>query len=126
MAGEGAAQMISVPYGEGEWEVRAPAGVEVSVVVSRSLPTRRDAATAADEAIAAPAGSPRLRDLAVGKRRVVIAVTDATRDCPDSVIVSPMLRELAEAGVKDEQITFLVAVGTHRSSTAVEKVAKLG
>jgi nickel-dependent lactate racemase len=37
-----------------------------------------------------------------------------------------MLRELEAAGVPDEGITILVAVGTHRASTETEKRAKLG
>jgi nickel-dependent lactate racemase len=56
----------------------------------------------------------------------VIAVTDATRDCPDSIMVPPMLAEIEAAGVPPEAITILIAVGTHRASTEAEKRAKLG
>jgi nickel-dependent lactate racemase len=37
-----------------------------------------------------------------------------------------MLRELERAGIADNEITILVAVGTHRASTAEEKREKLG
>ena len=37
-----------------------------------------------------------------------------------------MLRELEQAGVRDEDITLLCGIGMHRPSTPEEKVAKLG
>jgi nickel-dependent lactate racemase len=82
--------------------------------------------SAATAAVQSPRGTPSLRELAAGKRRVCIAVTDATRACPDHLLVPPMLAELAAAGVPDEAITILVAVGTHRASTEAEKREKLG
>jgi nickel-dependent lactate racemase len=81
---------------------------------------------AAAAAIAAPVDGPPLRELAQGARSVCIAVTDATRACPDHLLVPPMLAELEAAGVPADGITLLVAVGTHRPSTPEEKVAKLG
>jgi nickel-dependent lactate racemase len=57
---------------------------------------------------------------------VVIAVTDATRACPDHILLPPMLEALHGAGISPEAITILVAIGTHRPSTDAEKRAKLG
>ncbi|MGD9711948.1 MAG: nickel-dependent lactate racemase, partial [Thermomicrobiales bacterium] len=45
---------------------------------------------------------------------------------PDYLLVPPMLKELEAAGVIAEDITILVAVGTHRASTEAEKREKLG
>lgn len=117
---------ISVPFGNGEITVGFPAGVSVTVARSGSAEARADPRFAARAAIAAPVGAPSLRELAVAKRRVVIAITDATRLCPDDVIVPPMLVELEAAGVPAEAVTLLVAVGTHRPSTHAERVAKIG
>jgi nickel-dependent lactate racemase len=64
--------------------------------------------------------------LAHGKRRVCIAVTDATRACPDRLLVPPICTMLEMAGVAKEDITILVAVGLHRPSTPAEKEEKLG
>lgn len=85
-----------------------------------------DPEQAARETIQHPLGTPRLRELAAAKQSVCIAVTDATRACPDHLLVPPMLAELSEAGVPDDAITILVAVGTHRPSTTEEKIEKLG
>src|SRR5262245_50178587 len=116
----------SVPFGRGSIAFALPDGVDGSVARSRPVKPFADPHTAAREAVRSPLGTPPLRELAFCKRRVCIAVTDATRACPDHLLVPPMLEELAAAGVPDEAITILVAVGTHRASTEAEKREKLG
>jgi nickel-dependent lactate racemase len=73
-----------------------------------------------------PAGAARLADLARPGMTVTIAFTDATRACPDALLVGSLLRELAEFGVAQHDITLLCATGLHRPSTHEERVAKLG
>ncbi len=125
-ADERASLPYSVPFGEGEVRFAMPPGVRGSVVTSSAREALADPAGAAERAIGAPLGSPALGELARGARSVVIAITDATRACPDHLLVPPMLAALAGAGVPDTAITFVVAVGTHRPSTPAERVAKLG
>jgi lactate racemase len=119
-------EMYSVPFGRGSVSFTLPQGVEGSVARSHAMRPLADPVQAADDAVKAPLGTPPLSELASGKRRVCIAVTDATRACPDHLLVPPMLAELAAAGVPDDAITILVAVGTHRASTEAEKREKLG
>lgn len=119
-------ETFAVPFGRSHLSFRMPPGVQATVVRSRQVPPLDDVHTAIREAVRTPIGAPPLRELARGKRRVCIAVTDATRACPDSLLVPPMLDELAKAGVPDEAITILVAVGAHRPSTDAEKREKLG
>ena len=116
----------TVPFNRGSISFDLPAGMTGSVVRSRPAVPLQDPRAAAVTAVAAPIGSPPLAALAAGKRRICIAVTDATRACPDHLLVPPMLAEMERAGVPDEAITILVAVGTHRASTDAEKVEKLG
>jgi nickel-dependent lactate racemase len=116
----------SVPYGRGSVSFRLPEGVSGEMARSGQLPPMADPAAAAREAVRKPIGTLPLRELARGKRNVVIAVTDATRACPDHLLVPPMLEELAAAGVPDDAINLLVAVGMHRASTEAEKREKLG
>jgi nickel-dependent lactate racemase len=59
-------------------------------------------------------------------RSVCVAFTDATRACPDHLLVPAVLDRLAAAGVPDEAVTLLCAVGLHRRSTQAERQAKLG
>jgi nickel-dependent lactate racemase len=67
-----------------------------------------------------------LIDLASPATRVCIVFTDATRACPDHIIVPAILRELDRAHIPDDHITLLCATGLHRPSTPAEKIAKLG
>ncbi len=76
--------------------------------------------------MARPLSAPRLIDLASPSTRVCIVFTDATRACPDHLLVPAILRELNRAGVPDDHITLLCATGLHRPSTHEEKMAKLG
>jgi nickel-dependent lactate racemase len=85
-----------------------------------------DLATAVEGVLLQPLSAPRLIDLASPATRVCILFTDATRACPDHVIVPAILRELDRAGVPDDHITLLCATGLHRPSTPAEKIAKLG
>src|SRR5687768_14932311 len=117
---------FKVPFGRGAISFELPAGLSGTCVESRTPPALADPAAAVTEAVISPLAGPPLREVARGKRRVCIAVTDATRACPDHLLVPPMLAELAAAGVPDEAITLLVAVGTHRASTEAEKFDKLG
>ena len=47
----------------------------------------------------------------------VILVDDHTRTTPADLILPPLLEQLCEAGVRDEDITIMVTHGTHRLST---------
>ncbi|MEA2528362.1 MAG: lactate racemase [Thermomicrobiales bacterium] len=123
---ESARHTYTVPFGRGSISFALPNGVEGSVARSRSVEPLSDPMSAATAAVQSPRGTPSLRELAAGKRRVCIAVTDATRACPDHLLVPPMLEELAAAGVPDEAIPILVAVGTLRACPEAETREKLG
>ena len=76
-------------------------------------------------AIESPIGSPRLRELAKGKRSCVVIISDHTRPVPSKDILPEMFAEL-EAGSPDIAITLLVATGFHRPTTTAELETKLG
>jgi len=78
------------------------------------------------QALGSPIGSPPLRDLARGKKHVVILADDNTRITPVHLLLPEVLRELALGGVRADEITLLMALGTHRAMTAEEIEAKLG
>ena len=72
-----------------------------------------------------PIGSPRLRELAKGKKTAVVIISDHTRPVPSKDILPFMLAELRE-GNPDIAITLLVATGCHRLTNTDELRAKLG
>jgi len=115
-----------IAYGRGFLPVTLPAGMSGTLVTSRRLPTLREPAMAIRQSLAFPVAGPRLERLARPGMRVVIAVTDATRACPDYLLVPALLEELDNAGVHEETVTVLFANGLHRPTTPEEKRAKLG
>ncbi len=118
--------MYKVPYGKTTMEFSLPSEMRVSQAVSRPVPPVANEEKAVLDALAHPIGSQPLRKLAHADSRVCIVFTDITRSCPDSLLVPPILSELQDAGVKDENITLLCGIGMHRASTREEKISKLG
>ncbi len=76
--------------------------------------------------IANPIGAPRIRDAVAAEQRVLILCDDVTRETPAYLILPFILEELHAAGVSDENIHFVMALGTHRDMTAQEIEDKLG
>ena len=68
------------------------------------------------EALEHPIGTPRLRELAKGKKKVVLVTSDHTRAVP-SKLTLPILLEEIRSGNPDADITILIATGLHRATT---------
>lgn len=73
-----------------------------------------------------PVGAERLSVLAKGKKNVVIVTSDISRPCPSYKIMPALLDELSQAGVSDDCITIVLAVGSHRGHTDDEKKHLVG
>lgn len=116
--------MISIPYGKGQllWEQPCDGLLTSRVDELKSEKSGRELVEAAMEH---PIGTPKLSELAAGKKTCTIIISDHTRPVPSRDILPPMLRQLRE-GNHDIQVTLLVATGFHRPTTAAELEAKLG
>ncbi len=77
-------------------------------------------------AISKPIGIPPIRELAKGKKEVVIIFDDMTRVTRVAEIVPFVLEELAEAGIPDSSIRFIMALGCHGAKDRRDFVKKLG
>jgi lactate racemase len=62
-----------------------------------------------------PIGSPRISELAKGKKKVCILFDDMSRGTPTSKIIPSVLSELKAGGIKDDQIEFICALGAHQA-----------
>jgi len=69
-----------------------------------------------------PISSHSLKELIFRKsaQKVLIIVNDITRPTPYKIILPPLLSELEEAGIKKEDIIFMVATGIHRGNSKEE------
>ena len=77
------------------------------------------------EALEHPIASPRLRDLAKGKQKVVLVTSDHTRAVPSKITLPILLDEIRQ-GNPDADITILIATGLHRPTTEEEQRRMFG
>ena len=77
------------------------------------------------DALEHPVGSPRLRTLAEGKRKIVIVTSDHTRAVPSKITLPLLLKEI-RSGNPDADITILIATGLHRPTTEEEQRRMFG
>jgi nickel-dependent lactate racemase len=115
-----------VPFGKGTIHFSPPAGMRVTLAISKPFPPVEDEQAAVAEALARPIGTPPLHEMVQPGNKVCLVFTDITRSCPDHLLVPPILSELKAGGVKDADVTLLCGIGMHRPSTQEEKIAKLG
>ena len=118
---------FALPYGKEKLHCSIPdeqfAGALVSGLEEYDPGLDQDALIEA--ALAAPAGSVPLCELARGKQKVVIIASDHTRPVPSRLIMPKMLREIRK-GNPSADITILIATGCHRETTQAELTDKFG
>jgi len=113
-------------HGTKELELPLPEGWEVEMyhMAGYNRPALKPAQIKA--AIAKPIGMSPLREYARGKKEVVIIFDDMTRVTRLAEIVPFVLEELAEAGISDDRIRFIMALGTHGVANRLDFEKKLG
>ena len=116
---------IKIPYGKTFQTLNIEEGFELLESKIQELEAGADGGAIVRAAMDSPIGSPKLRELAAGKKNAVLIISDHTRPVPSKDIVPFMLEEL-RAGNPDIDITLLVATGCHRGTTPDELVHKLG
>ncbi len=117
---------VSIPSGAGLVHVTLPEENLAGVFLPEAVPVCEDVRAEAERALAEPLGTPDLRDMVRAGDQVVILVDDHTRSTPAAEILPAVLARLAEAGVRDANITILITHGTHRLSTDEEVRRKVG
>ncbi len=107
-------------------EMSFPSQWQVEVVNMTGYQAPALSAEGISRAICSPLGLPRLSQLAKGKKEVAIIFDDMTRATRTWQIVPVVLDELARAGIKDGQIRFIGATGSHGALDRFDYVKKLG
>lgn len=101
---------------------------ELAGVLTSSIETYKSTASGeklVQAAMKEPVGTPGLRELAKGKKKVVIIASDHTRPVPSKIIMPLMLQEI-RSGNPEAEITILIATGCHRETTLEELTDKFG
>jgi nickel-dependent lactate racemase len=115
---------VKLPYGKTQVDVKIPDGA--TVAHPRELP--RVAAVDAEirRAMAAPIGSPPLREVAAGKQDAVVVINDITRPAPSREMLAAILDELRLAAIPETAVTVVIATGNHRPNTPDEIARMIG
>ncbi len=116
---------ISIPYGRTRLEADVPDERLLGVFEAPLPPPAADPAAEVAQALDEPIGSPCLEELAAGRKKAVVIVSDHTRPVPSKYLLPPMLERLRR-GNPDIDVTLLVATGFHRATRPEELVEKLG
>ncbi len=115
---------VNLAYGRGELVVELP-DENTTVIRPRYLPGLPDEEGAILTSLRDPVGGVRpLRRIAGAGDTVAISVCDITRPMPTAAVLPIVLNELAR--IPSDDITILIATGTHRANTDAELRAMLG
>jgi len=117
---------VTLPYGQKSIEIRIPEGNLVGVYSPRDAAPVTDIKAEIRRALASPIGALPLREQVRGKKSVVLIADDNTRLTPTDHVIPILLDECNAAGVPDQAIQVIIALGTHRFMTDDEIREKFG
>lgn len=116
-----------LPYGKETLKAQIEDGHLAGVLVSElhSYHAPKSGSELVQEALEHPIGTPRLCDMAIGKKKVVIISSDHTRPVPSHIMMPLLLKEIRK-GNPEAEILILISTGLHRETTKEELEAKFG
>jgi len=121
---------IDLKYGNSHKTLELNDKHVIATLELTKVPGLPDVTKAEIEALENPIGSPKLSEIAKGKTTACVVISDYTRGVPykrpDFNLLSPIIEELHEGGIKDENIKFLVGTGAHRAHTDKENRDNFG
>ena len=113
-------------YGDKELELELPESWDVTVCRMKGQDARPLSDDGIRKAFENKTGAKTIRELAKGKKEVAILFDDMTRATPTAILIPYVLEELAAAGIPDDNIRFIAAIGAHGSMNGIDFRKKLG
>lgn len=113
-------------YDNDEIELQFPSSWELSVCRMRGHNRPPLDEKRIREAFSNPIDAKPIRKLARGKKEVAILFDDMTRPTRVAEIAPYVLEELETAGIRDENVRFIAALGAHGALTRLDFAKKLG
>lgn len=106
---------MKLKYGRKDLEFEIKSSRVIDILKADEKEGIQEPKAAVRGALANPIGTAPLADLLTAKNinDLVIIVNDVTRYTPYKYLLPPLLKTIAEAGIKKEQVTFIVATGVH-------------
>ena len=119
-------KQIYLPWGDDSLLCEIPLKNLGEILSPNTRPPLADLDGAIGRALDAPIGLAPMPQWIKAGNKVLIISDDVTRLTPVYRILPPLLYRLNQLGVKDADITVLMALGTHRYMTEAEMKAKVG
>lgn len=118
---------FQLPYHKGTLPLHVPDKNLHHVLTNRAeeFKSGRAEADIVREALANPIGTPTLRELVKGKKKIMVITSDHTRSMPSGITMPILLEEIRE-GQPDAEITIMIATGLHRPMTREEQLDRFG
>ena len=117
---------LSLNYGHNSITLNIPDKNYLGTLNPKDIEELANPIAEVKRALANPIGSKKLKELVPAKGKIVILVSDVTRPAPSSILLPPILEELKEAGIKNDQIMIVFGLGVHRKHTEEEKKKLVG
>jgi nickel-dependent lactate racemase len=115
-----------LPYGNGFQEVTLPEEKVLYDIHGNKADVQEDIAAATLASVRCPIASQPLQKVVRKGDKVAVIVSDVTRLVRTAEFLPVIISEINAAGVPDEDITIIVATGTHRAHTHDEDIAVCG
>ncbi len=118
---------FTLKYGKGTVSFEIPEDQLLYTIMGRDVNALPDLGEACQYALGHPIDSPPLREIVKPGEKVAITVSDITRVWQKSDQILPVIiNTLNEAGVPDENIKIVIAMGGHRQNTEDEFIEICG
>ncbi len=117
---------VSLNYGHDSMALDIPDENYMGSLSPKDVGEIEDPVNEVRRALANPIGSKKLKELVSSQDKVIILASDVSRPCPSYVLLPPILKELNEAGLSNDQITIVFGLGVHRKQTEEEKKRLVG
>ena len=115
-----------LPYGNDFESITIPDSYSVEYISENKIHKPIDVRSEIKKAFSYPLASPTLSDIVKIGDKVAIIIDDHTRPCPSKLLLPYILSELKKANVSHNDITILIATGTHRPPNKKQIVELVG
>ncbi len=117
---------ISIPYGEKEITFKIAGHHFQEILYPNRVTFPEDQITEVKQALEKPIGSGRLSEIVRPGQKIALLCDDISRPTPTAKLLPLIVEELNLCGVADEQITVIMALGSHRPMSEAEIELKVG
>jgi lactate racemase len=116
---------IALAYGQQEVSVDVPPANLLGVFYPKPVPKMTDEVYLLRQALDNPIGTRPLKQIVHPGQKIAIIISDLTRPAPSGRMLPPLLKELQAAGIPEEDVFIVLALGLHRPMTDGEIEAVL-